>query len=686
MNHAATTPRSHQTSFFSAPLRLAVLAVMLLAAPAHAATFKRSLEVIWDETRAQGHEMAYVEFQTAGQHQEDGSDIRVMREGGQPVPFRVLMIGPGDRASVLFALQKGERKYAVFFGDTSRLPPPRPLDEKTGTRGGLLMEMRPFRTGHLDNFKDIEAAWERAQDAPVIGRTIVEKPFLGFNPFGDQQQTISRFTGSLFVPMDGEYTFAGAADDRGGLWIDGKPVLFIGGIVGDIRFNAKAKLTRGWHDIVFYHINGGGEGRFSLAWKRPDQAAFEVIGRESLGIVPRAKVGTLEEIGKTLTADFTAEYLGESFFNNHYSHRIRFTVNQPKASANFTPEWDFGDGQKSNQRVVEHVFLTGGVYPIRLTLRIGSNSDTKTYQYLVRRDLTRIDNPPLDDVRIHSKIVAGYDVRTMPLSYLAWALTAHARAGDLDAFIEVAKRTMPEPRLPDVDATMRAMVEGTRAAILAGKGEEILAAWAATPEESNLQPRAARNYAHFLVWWMGDFKKAVEMLEPLAALERDNAGEVVENDPGLRDATRLRRIYAQALILNQQAEEGKAVLRSLTPDSHPERQVVISGALARSIEHYIDEGDWESGDDFWERWQTRYPATFIDGYSALLKVKLIEVRKQPAVAAKVAEAFATAIPDSSYAPQLLHYAAKLLEKTDPKKSEELLATLKKRYPEDPLAQ
>ena len=88
----------------------------------------------------------------------------------------------------------------------------------------------------------------------------------------------------------------------------------------------------------------------------------------------------------------------------------------------------------------------------------------------------------------------------------------------------------------------------------------------------------------------------------------------------------------------------------------------------------------------WDAWQAKYPAGFLQGYSVLLRVKLIELRHRPLAAAKLAEAFATAVPQSSYAPQLLDTAAKLLANVDPAKSKSLHQLLKEKYPEDPLSQ
>ena len=104
------------------------------------------------------------------------------------------------------------------------------------------------------------------------------------------------------------------------------------------------------------------------------------------------------------------------------------------------------------------------------------------------------------------------------------------------------------------------------------------------------------------------------------------------------------------------------------------------------IELFIRDKDVESGEEAWETWQLRSPVDFLEGYSVLLSVKLVELRKLTVPAAKVAEAFADAVPGSSYSPKLLDEASRLLKSSDPTKSAELHETLKKRYPEDPLSQ
>ena len=109
---------------------------------------------------------------------------------------------------------------------------------------------------------------------------------------------------------------------------------------------------------------------------------------------------------------------------------------------------------------------------------------------------------------------------------------------------------------------------------------------------------------------MADFPEAVKILDQMSkSFPTDNA---------------LKRSFAHALILNQNAAAGKKLLESIPSDA-PERHAALAGALARSIEYYITEKDAESGQQTWEKWQQQYPADFLEGYSIMLQTRLMEI-------------------------------------------------------------
>jgi hypothetical protein len=631
--------------------------------------YRRAIFITWDDQHPGGEDLASCVFYTDGHALPNGEDVRVATEDGRLVASHVLMVGPGDRIRVAFSLQKNVRDYEIYFGNPHPQPAPAGMDD-VHYKSGLLLETKQWTGGATENFDQIEKSWERSK--PVLGKMMIDGVFLGYNPFGPQEQWISKFSGSLFAPMDGDYFFAMAADDDAALYIDSKPTIFapLGG--GDTRYHATIHLTRGPHDIMVYHVNKASQAYVSLGWRPPSAAKVSIINRESFGICYSGLVGLMEQHGKTLVADFISNQAGECFFNDSYSFRYHFTTTgrggkiQPGAKF----EWNFGDGQFSNEPEVDHVYLTDGIYPVKLVEHIGENSDAQTCRLAVSRNYAHILEAREDEPAVLSTLVQGYDINAMPADAIERALQLHIAADRLDAAIPFADKVAAMKSHPPGDNAMIALFTLQKKLIDAGQVEKMVEVWDRVPMDSTLQPAAARRAAELALWWTGDFDKALKLLKPF----KDRS------DPGTK------RAYAQALVLTGNAVEGRKILESLNSPAFGNRKAALSGAAARSVEFFITEKDAEAGEEAWERWQAKFPGDFVEGYSVVLRTKLMELRKRPEAAAKLAEAFANAEPLSPYAPQLLDRASKLLVSADPTKSQALRQLLKQKYPEDPLSQ
>ncbi len=659
-------------------LRIAFGLVVLLPLPAWAAGWadpawpcRRAVDIDWPPPEtALGDEMVVADICTAGLHEPSGESIRVAGEDGKWMPSKCVMIGPGDRLRVVFQPARSVRRYYIYFGHPKPPPAPRGTDN-VPSRGGLLMTSKRLQGGLANNFRQIEAAWERSTQ--LIGRTLVPQLFLGHNPLGDEPVVISQFKGTVFAPAEGEYTFAAAASDRGALYIDGKPVLLVPGAAHDTRFNVKIQLRRGLHDIVFYLLNVGGEQRLSVAWMKPGDDKYELIPPVAFGGVLKAAAGAMERLGKPWIADMKIQYVGECYAGGHYTHRYRFTAQGIRGLAGQPAfVWDFGDGQTATGPSVEHVFLEDGLYAVKLTVTAGRQSDAGTNRIGVSRPWEQITNPPQDNPPAHARIVCQYDMARIPDKAIPWAVGLLTRGGTHESLERAALRLAVVARGVDANACFVVLAEATEELLGAGRMAAADRVWAAVPAQSPLQPFAARCHASLLMWRKADFSDAVKVIEKQLAVSPNDAA--------------LKRQHGQALILNQQAARGRKVLAELKPEGPVDRQAAMSGALARTIEFHIVEGDWESGEKTWERWQQQYPDDFLAGYSVLLRVRLMATAKYPQAAATVAEAFALAVPRSSYAPRLLYEASKLLAARDPARSKTLLDMLKQKYPEDPLSQ
>jgi len=653
-----------------------LLFALLLASPVFANwadntwPYRRALDVDWPANRAPQEDLATADVFTAGHHAPSGENIRVATEEGKYLPCHVLMIGPGDRMRIVFSPLAGVRRYYVYFGRANP-PPPQRGTEDVAYHCGVLLSMHTLRGGLANDFRDVEPIWQRSMQP--IGQLLLDHLSAGFNPFGDQSPVVSRYTASLIAPEDGKYTFAISAGDRAALYIDGKPILFAAGQTGNTRFNATVDLKHGRHDLLLYQFNRTGDLRMNVVWKRPGANNYEQIPPQAFGVPHRATAGPMEEFGKMFIADFRIEYIGEAFYFDHYTHRYKFTAQPAKVPANAQPkyEWDFGDGQTASTPSVDHVFLTDGEFSVKLSIKAGMQSDVQANRLSVSRLYEHIDNPPTDSLKDQARIVAEYDVAAMSPRYLAWATLMFQRATLPESLEKTALRLATDHNGVDPGFAASTLERATDELSSAGHLDSAAKILASVPASSPLQPMVAQRYAHLLLWRMADFPTAIKMLETMCkAFPSDNA---------------LKRSYAQALILNQETKEGKKLLESIPSDS-PERHAALAGALARSIEYYITEKDWEPGQQTWEKWQQQYPADFVEGYSIMLQTRLMEIAGYAPAAAKVAESFALAVPKSSYAPQLLDRASKLLAKSDPGKSAAIRNLLKQKYPEDPLSQ
>lgn len=633
------------------------------------AEFRRSIQMSLEESRITGEELVSVRFMGNGKQKPDEADYRVVTVAGKTVTSRLVGVRPGDEVEIVFNAQKGVRDYFVYFAMSKPRGESTPALGKGGlNRGGLLLEVRASPGRLPENAAEFESAFNRSDR--VIGRRVIPRPFIGANPFGNAQPSISRASGKLYAPLEGDYILALSAHERGAIYIDGKPLVYARHQVGDVRFQGHVQLDRGWHDFALFQITNNDHYLFSAGWKRPDTAGYDVIGREFFGLVAGATAGPLEQPTKPVTADAKVTYQGECFVLQGYLHRYRFEV----ASTLRNPErlqctWDFGDGQTASGREVEHVFLTPRTYPVTVTVKTADHSDTQTFRLEVDRNWETIARPPTDEPALQSRAVVAYDLSKLPPEQTPWAVLLHLRAGNLDAAIAAAKAMALAPKGGDRPLAMKALGELTDVAIEQKAAGRLREVYDAIPKDSDLQPQASIAFAGVLMYQQGQFPAAMKVIERVSDASND-----------------ARRVYGQALLLNGRMEEATKVLEGLPVAVGRQKAAALAGAMARTTEFYVEEKDVEHGEEAWEKWMAAFPAEFLEGNAVLLRVKLMQLRGNTVPASRLAEAYANANPKSAYASRLLNEAAKLLEKSDPTKSAELKQTLKQRYPEDPLSQ
>lgn len=640
-----------------------IVACFCIAWSEPTAPFRRSIQVALDPKQINGDETAIVTLLAPQTGAKDAADVRVATASGVLVPMTIIRGRDDDRVVLIFNPAKGNAEYFAYWGDAGPAKPAPPAS----VTSGLLVETKRPRRGAVQSTGDLARLFDRS--GAVLARGMIDRMFVGYQPGGVEGESISRVTGTIFAPIDGEYQLALSADDRGGLRIDGKDVLFAHGFPEDTRFNTTLNLKRGSHKFEYFHHDEGGDWRVSLGWRRPDTPRIDVVAADAFGRFARTSVGPLERAKQLVTADFQASWLGECIVADRSSYRIRLEAHFPPKATNIRALWSFGDGQTATGTKVDHVFLSPGRYEITLDLRTTQGSDKRSFRLDIGRDPERMVDPATDAPRQHAQIIAEYDYAKLGSLQQAMAVRILARSKSIDPLMDAVSAACATARHDDPQWTVDALAEALERAIDKRHADELAGAMARLDAESNLQPKAADLHAELLLWYTADFKAAERMLATFKE----------------RGSNNLKRLHMQALLLSGEPAAAKRILAELPQQEDIGRRVALSGALARSIEYFIDNNELDAAADNWNDWQRRYPESFWEGYSVVLKVRMLEP-SYPAAAARIAEAFARAVPDSAYSPQLLDRASDILAKSDEKKSEELRKLLKERYPEDPLSQ
>ncbi|MHC4717148.1 MAG: PA14 domain-containing protein, partial [Planctomycetota bacterium] len=289
-----------------------------------------------------GDDVAVLTMPTGGVVGPAGEDIRVIAPDGTSVPHRVLMMGPGDRVRLAFAVKGGATRYAVYFGHPQP-PQPRPALE---IRRGVLLETRAYAGGPISTFDQVRTALSRA--GRLIGREFRDSIFLGHNPFGPQSRLCSLFTAHVVCPADGQYIFATSSRDASFLLVDGEVVVSNGGRHRPQRRASRTgtvRLTKGLHEVKVYHVSTGGDPVVVAAWRPPGARRLWKIPAAAFAPVRSAAPGMLTRCGRAFQADFIPVHAGEAFMANRYFQRYTFAASTSGRGPGPTFRWDFGDGQ-----------------------------------------------------------------------------------------------------------------------------------------------------------------------------------------------------------------------------------------------------------------------------------------------------------------------------------------------------
>jgi TolA-binding protein len=681
---------------------------------------------------------AVTEFFHHGEIAPDGRNV-VVAVKNQLVPCRVLQLGPGDFCRLAFQTIKGQTEYDILYGGD---PPAEPSPPWT-CQDGLLLETRHFRNCNLQNLAPLQRAFESSSP---FGSDFVEAVFHGENPFSLKREPFfSKYTGYLDIPAAGKYGFITASQDASFLLIDDKQVASAPGRHGPLRFALRnirqdIQLSAGLHKFEYYHAAAGSDAIMAAYWEinpldpkpKPQVIPTTAFHADRIARLP---AGSLTLRTSKLVPDFTVKISGDVPLPEGAQSlvAVSFRDASPKTLLNQNKgQWDFGDGQTSNEMNPVHVYLRPGLYTVNLSVRLTG----RTVEIANRVD---VEAPSLDhkdklhELDDHLKLLETYNIKTLDAASLSQLVSAYElKASQLLNRAEVLQKELDEgpadpnrkphdekdkPRIKRIIENFSSQSRQYISRALE-TGKAAFAADSAAKGDEDLI-KLAQHIAPIARCQLDDSPGALQIWEGAAeniknpALKAEcqiSAADILINDlVRAQDAKKLLDQAAAALDKNKSprqtadfqrvwgdyyaaAGNGKAARDAYTAAEQAlgiQRKFIEStawkGAHSRSAEDFIKSNRFDQAAEELQAWQREYPSEKIQGYLTLLYARYWAARGKFAQAIAQAEQLQAVNPDSAYTDQILFLAADCeLRRGREDRAAATLHSILKDYPGSPL--
>ncbi len=601
------------------------------------------------------------DFLTTGFTRPDGSDIKVFAgSGNRLADFKVIMMGPGDRARIAVRMIRGVNEYHVCYGG-----PRNTTAGKWEPRVGLGVETRRFNGGDVGTLAKMRALV--AKSGPSYGTWFVPNIFQGFNLFGPSDGYVSIYRGWLHVPKDGSYRFATTSDDASYFLVDGKLVSrksYWGRGPANARFAGPAlRLTAGAHQVEYLHVEGR-DVQFCVGAWQPPGGRFGLIPPEAFPGVFLAKQTGLQVAGSRIPIDLVWRADGEVIYERHHLHKVKFTdVTPAGASKPYRAKWFFGDGTSSEERDPEHVYFLPGEYVVTFALVRGGAASRIRQAIVVGEDwehqgLRRRGQKRLDTSARYYRLVKDYDFKAM-------------RAGQADAALEFFVTLGRDREIINVAAALLAKKDDIvrrkvyRYSVLLGERlrdlkklprDALVVFRAAVQRESTDVNKAKliRRIGDTLLYALKKPDEALieyqKILGQYGKLE-DNVVRLAQLRLG--DVYKAKGDHDRALAAYKKTASMLTYQRSYAVNS------VRRGAFAQSIEGYLKQKQFTEAQDMLDMWGWEHPVDRLEGEWSLFAAKVALAKGDRASAIREAVECADVNKAGPHADGLLVLAGRL---------------------------
>jgi tetratricopeptide (TPR) repeat protein len=596
------------------------------------------------------------EFFTHGELDPRGASLSVQDGRRNPVPWRLLQVGPGDFCRLAFQTVPRQSLYRIHYGGTAAPGQPPAWTSKDG----LLLETRRWRDCDLRSLVSVLRALETSEP---YGGGFVPSVFHRFNPFRPEPEPfLSDYRGWLRIPASGHYRFFTSSQDCSFLLIDGRTVVSAPGRHGpahNARFKGEIDLQPGLHEFRYVHAAAGPDACMVAAWQPPGSVKPEAIPAEAFG---SGAIARLPATGVRHLHEFAAEIAGEVPLADSPAPLLRAQFRHVSARGSTTRpkvHWDFGDGQTSTQTDPVHVFLQPGLYKVTMKLAGEAESLACVDRVPIHRALMFADaEHPADTLAMYLSILDKYDPARLDPGGLLQLVRAFDQAGLTSRAVEAGEAWVQKDREPTEaeDALTAARMVGSLLRDRLDEPERAARFW-----QSAIKVLRPESWKAECEVEAADVALNMLLKEPEARALLDSASARLGRGGDAALRCRMDRVLGDWHARKGDAASARAAYARAMASSPVRRSAVEQdawrGALSRSTEEFLRTGDLDRAWAELRRWQEEYPIDKAEGYLTLLLARYWAARARWPRAIPLASDLVTINPDSPYADRLVFLAA-----------------------------
>ena len=623
-----------------------------------------------------GSDCCYISFPTAGFLAPDARDVRVV-VGGKPTPFRVIDVAADKTVRLVAAVPKLADRMHVYYGN------PQASAARTNwvPRRGLWVETRRYLGGPCTTLTGIRRAWEKAK-GQRYGAGPTGSVYHGHNPFGPQDNFLTRYTGHLYLAKPVVVNFAVSADEIGYVVVAGREAAAKrtwGPMNRGRRYTGEPMtLTAGLHTIQVYHAERAGPQSILAAWWMPGMKRgqkykhFAPIPTGAFAPLRYGRLLNYEVRGQTLGADFSYVNEGDVPLERGPT-LVRLVFRDLSRPANralqCSPLWSFGDGTTSTARDPSHVFLRHGTYTATLTLRRGEQTWSVAQTIVAGPAWHRMARRQWDRLRNYHAILKDYPFETMATQDLITAARVFEELEKPEEILAACNALYARRKSLDEAAAVRhclllgrhvrewAGEDGTDGPANARRALAIFTYAETRTRDVRHRARLANEKGDVYYYFLSDLEKAQqEYTRTLTAFAKAADNQVRLAQIRLGDVYRTKGDTKAARAAYERAAQ-------MPIHNHTEAvSAARRGSFPRTVEDYLRREIFKEAHQELDNWDWEFPTDKLEGYSSLLRAKVALAEENETEALKQANELLAGNKDSEYADDILLFLAGLHQK------------------------